>query len=185
MSSNRSVDSPVTFTLDSMTRSRASLALTALAIAHAVGLALLVWWLMPHPHQVARSVTGTPELVNYGSARTGDSAIRIAGMTFGCSVSAVDSTFSCPKSFADGVPARATYFEMRTLEARLGLVDPPLVLLRIEQRGQVVYEKSEDAMQSQFIRTGLLIPVCVFGASFLLGARLIRQASSKGGAHAA
>jgi hypothetical protein len=168
-----------------MIRIRASLGLTALGVAHAVGFALLVWWLLPRPELHARSVAGVPELVTYGSARTTDSAIRIGSLLLGCSAAAVASTYSCPKAFFDGVPARATYFEMRTLEARLGLADAPLVLLRLEQRGEVVHERSGDALRSQYLRTGLVIPICLFVASFLGSVKLMRRAGSKGGAGAA
>lgn len=168
MTQNRSVGSPP------------SPALAILAAAHLVGFAILVGWVMPRPEQGARSVSGVPELLHYGSARTTDTAIRVAGVTPGCSVSAVGASFSCPKTFADGVPARVTYFQMPTLESQLGLVDDPLILLRIEQRGEVVYDKSVQAIRSQYFRIGLLVPICLFGASFLVCARRLRRVKSKG-----
>ena len=97
----------------------------------------------------------------------------------GCAAHAVAFSYSCPKSFEDGQTAIVTYFEMRTVEARLGLAEPTQVLLSIEQGGSLVYRRSPEDIKAQFLRTGLLVPLSVFGIAFLLFARFILNRRGK------
>ena len=63
--------------------------------------------------------------------------------------------------------SRVTYFEMTTLEAVMGLVDSPLVMLKIEQAGHIKYSKNYDDLREQYFVSGTLIPLCLFGISFI------------------
>ena len=143
------------------------------ALAHLAVFIVFVAWMLPRPEQDLQVAYGVPELVRSSTPRTVEQAIRVGPRRFGCLARAVGPASSCPPSFEPGVTAKVTYFEMPTLDARLGLTDKPLVLVAIEQDGAVVYSNSAEAIRKHFLLSGLLIPACVFGVSLLLWVRFI------------
>jgi hypothetical protein len=160
--------------------SRAARALAGtVALAHLVAFILFVQWIAPRPEDAPEVVYGTPEYVVSGSARTVEHWIRVGGRDFGCVAAAVGASYSCPKAFQEGVPARITYFQSRTVESRLGLVDRPLVVVGIEQAGTVVYSRSSDQIRSVFYWSGLFVPISVFGVSLLLCVRFILRRGAR------
>lgn len=138
-----------------------------LAAGHILACVWLLWYLMPRPEGHEIVIEGIPVWKLFGGTRASDSAVVVNGLTLGCGVAAVAANYSCPKQFDDGVVSRITYFKMTTLEAALGLADPTPVLLAIEQGGEVKYWSSGEKLRKHFFIGGSLIPLCLFGISFL------------------
>ena len=137
-----------------------------LAAMHVLACAWLLWYLMPRPEGHEKVIEGLPVWNVFGT-RSKDSSVLVNGLSFGCHATSVGAKYSCPKQFDDGTVARVTYFEMTTLDSALNIADRPLVLLKIEQAGHLKYSKSYDDLRERYFIGGTLIPLCLFGISFI------------------
>lgn len=144
-----------------------NLRIALLAVLHILACVWLLWHLMPRPEGNEIVVEGIPVSKLFSSSRSTDAGVVVNGLTLGCGASAVAGSYSCVKQFDDGIVARVTYFKMTTVQVLLGFTDPALILLKIEQSGHIKYSKNYDDLREQYFVSGTLIPIFLFGISFL------------------
>ena len=126
--------------------------LAVLLLAYIAGAIWLVVALLPSAQTPSLVVEGAPTPYITGG-RMSDEGIQIQEVTLSCSANLFGLAYHCPKFYEAGVSARATYFPARTLLSALGVSKPTNLVLRFEQRGQVVHE----ARRSEYRMNALLM----------------------------
>ena len=101
-----------------------------------------------------------------------DEGIQIQEVALSCSANLFGLAYHCPKFYEAGVSARATYFPAGSLLSALGISKPANLVLRIEQRGQVVHE----ARRSEY-RMNALLMSWTFYAILVVGLLAISRVS--------
>jgi hypothetical protein len=113
--------------------------LIALLLAYIAGAIWLVVALLPSAQTPSLVVEGVPAPLITGG-RMSDEGIQIQEVVLSCSANLFGLAYHCPKFYEAGVSARATYLRSSNLLSVLGVSRPANLVLRIEQRGQVVHE---------------------------------------------
>ena len=126
--------------------------LASLLLAYVAGAIFLVVALLPSAQTPSLVVEGVPTPLITGG-RMSDEGIEIQEVVLSCFANLFGLAYHCQKFYEAGVSARATYFRASSLLSALGVSQPANLLLRIEQRGQVVHEVS----RSQYRMNALLL----------------------------
>ncbi len=134
----------------------------ALALVLVFACVGVFWAFYPDSTTRLQTVEGIPsEFKSCG--KTCDTGIRIGEITLACAADPLGPSYACGQWYQPGVPAKATYFRMRTVMSLLGGWDGVAVVVRLEQNGQPVPGYGSDNLASSyFINSLLLIVVFVF-----------------------
>jgi hypothetical protein len=141
---------------------------TLLTLAYVIAFVGLLWWLYPHdPYADLKVVEGIPfEFKSCG--RHCDTGVQIGDVILACSVSPLASNYACGKWYVPDVPAKATYFRMRTMMSLVFGGPGTAVLLRLEQNGQVIPNYTRESFAVAYTLGSILVILVFATPCFLL-----------------
>jgi hypothetical protein len=128
---------------------------------------LLLWLCLafaPVPTPETFIVEGVPTERKF-CGRSCDTAIQIKEVTLGCAASPLGLAYSCAKNYDSQTPARATYIVKSTIFSTIGISNESAILLRLEQNGQVLKDKSYSDLIFSY-SVGCLFVFVIFAISY-------------------
>ena len=97
----------------------------------------LLWFFYPNPSQDLRTAEGVP-VPHKGGGRIISTTFQVDSIVMSCAPDMLGPMNICSRQFLQGVPAKATYFHMRSLMSMLGGSSGAAILVRLEQDGKTV-----------------------------------------------
>lgn len=136
-----------------------------LAAAHVAACLLYLWAFYPRPTTDNLQVLEGIPVIYKGGGRLSSTSFIVGDTLMSCSPSALGPRNSCRTNFLPTGPVKATYFRMPTVFSILGGNQGTPILIKLEQKGELILSTTADDLSSRY-QWNSLVEIMVFVASF-------------------